>query len=1104
MSQTKAQLLDPKGDVTYSGHITGVGATFTGNITAADGIFSGNVSVAGTLTKQDVTNVDSVGLITARSGVRVTAGGLDVTGVSTFAGYINLAQKIVHTGDPDTSIEFDTNIIKFETAGGQRLRISDDGKIGIGTDIIRGGIDVFGDGSSYPTLRLGTELYQTEGEDIRFGRIDAGATDVRYHSIWTRHDGSDSGNNIQFRIHDATGAPHTSQAKVLTLTGAGDASLSASGDVMGVSRLTILPADRTSAFDASDGDTWHDVVLKQTGSAGNNAVGIAFETSTSGYHKNAGTGIAAVKNGTNNDYGSHLVFITRPQSGAASEKLRISDAGALGIGGATYGNAGQVLTSGGSGAAISWADAAGGAEYAGIASGSISTGNPVIVHPDGKLEKVKNSYTQDIQIGGAANGDTEIDDPGVRPLYFPDEDGTERYLFLYRKSMSPYYRTATRAGNSLSLSSRNQWNGGNGAGNFAVGYNPDRKRAVMIFYQQSPGGYCAVQIIRPNGSSIAQGSTVQVDTGGSVNGVGVAYHGDDKFIIAWSRGGTVYSKILTNTSSSNYTGISLGNTVTVGSAGGNIGSRISISEKDNNGKHMLFYPVFPTGSRYSGFGINYTVISVSGTTPSFGSISHLGGNAEREYEANNMLVDSSFDSSQNRYLVVYKQVHDGTGTYINKTYVVNATISGTSITMSSQVELTNNITETTPSTAFDSNLNKHFVFLYSTANSNSVVAHPFTITGSAAPSAGSTFNVSTGEKVWYGKVIFNATIGKLIFGARNASSSGAGNWLRARVISTSQVETNLKRENFIGLSKGNYTDGNTAKVNVNGSVDENQSSLTPGQTYFVQKDGTLALTSDTERVVAGQAVSSTNLIVRDENPRQGILGYWKYHLRNCGNYKSWCTCGWVGAYDRDANNSCNFCVGKWQPWCCTSYGANNKFIDAYNLSDENGGNMCIGCGGMSCNTPFCVSPNACNNSCPDGRFWFPSEGMYCYNFNMMWLNCQGMAQGGCWAVVTNYAAKCCANRACNTGMLQIDTWRGNPNMCLYCDSKKYANNIRLSGMVSVPDKDINFIAWKLCNYSLGAQVQSDGFIQCENGMQCWYNYVSFTKLSNNPGMCYIN
>ena len=37
-----------------------------GNITAVDGVFSGNVSIAKTLTYEDVKNVDSVGIITAR------------------------------------------------------------------------------------------------------------------------------------------------------------------------------------------------------------------------------------------------------------------------------------------------------------------------------------------------------------------------------------------------------------------------------------------------------------------------------------------------------------------------------------------------------------------------------------------------------------------------------------------------------------------------------------------------------------------------------------------------------------------------------------------------------------------------------------------------------------------------------------------------------------------------------------------------------------------------------------------------------------------------------------------------------------------------------
>ena len=67
----------------------------TGIITATkfDGPFdsltvSGNLSIGGTLTYEDVTNIDSVGMITARAGVNVTGGqisgnGGGLTGVST-------------------------------------------------------------------------------------------------------------------------------------------------------------------------------------------------------------------------------------------------------------------------------------------------------------------------------------------------------------------------------------------------------------------------------------------------------------------------------------------------------------------------------------------------------------------------------------------------------------------------------------------------------------------------------------------------------------------------------------------------------------------------------------------------------------------------------------------------------------------------------------------------------------------------------------------------------------------------------------------------------------------------------------------------------------
>jgi hypothetical protein len=75
---------------TVSQGLTGTPSIVVQNIVGTAATFSGNVSIAGTLTYEDVTNIDSVGLVTARTGIKVTSGGIDVlSGVSTISGGAN-------------------------------------------------------------------------------------------------------------------------------------------------------------------------------------------------------------------------------------------------------------------------------------------------------------------------------------------------------------------------------------------------------------------------------------------------------------------------------------------------------------------------------------------------------------------------------------------------------------------------------------------------------------------------------------------------------------------------------------------------------------------------------------------------------------------------------------------------------------------------------------------------------------------------------------------------------------------------------------------------------------------------------------------------------
>ena len=113
----------------------------------------GNVTIGGTLTYADVTNVDSVGVITARSGLHVTGGSVGIgtdnpiTKLVVNSGTTNLATQIVSddaevflafkdgdsTGNQQVQIGGVGNNFVAYAGGNERLRVFSDGTIGIGS-----------------------------------------------------------------------------------------------------------------------------------------------------------------------------------------------------------------------------------------------------------------------------------------------------------------------------------------------------------------------------------------------------------------------------------------------------------------------------------------------------------------------------------------------------------------------------------------------------------------------------------------------------------------------------------------------------------------------------------------------------------------------------------------------------------------------------------------------------------------------------------------------------------------------------------------------------------------------------------------------------------
>ena len=200
----------------------GNGVVVTGVVTATTGAFSGNVSIGGTLTYEDVTNIDAVGVVTARTGIEVTAGGVNVTagginvtaGISTLTGDVSIGDSITHIGD-NTSIRFPAaDTFTVETGGTERVRVGAAGSVGIGTDDPESALHVVGSIPNAPT-NFGVHIGAHSGYGImQFSAATGGIIDFG-------ESGVDSAGRIIYTHSDDTLKLQTANSEKLSITSTG-------------------------------------------------------------------------------------------------------------------------------------------------------------------------------------------------------------------------------------------------------------------------------------------------------------------------------------------------------------------------------------------------------------------------------------------------------------------------------------------------------------------------------------------------------------------------------------------------------------------------------------------------------------------------------------------------------------------------------------------------------------------------------------------------------------------------------------------------------------------------------------------------------------------
>ena len=179
----------------------------------------GNLSIGGTLTYQDVTNIDSVGLITARNGINVSGGNITINNASSGGVIINTGHPLLRLNDTDSSPSLIVNIesvsgdLFLDTATVHRdviissvgrtneiARFTGDGKVGINTSIPSTAQDLTIDGAS--NYEAGIFFKQAGVNQYRF--MTEGGTGNVYYDVYGIG-GAANGDHI-FRTKTSTGA----------------------------------------------------------------------------------------------------------------------------------------------------------------------------------------------------------------------------------------------------------------------------------------------------------------------------------------------------------------------------------------------------------------------------------------------------------------------------------------------------------------------------------------------------------------------------------------------------------------------------------------------------------------------------------------------------------------------------------------------------------------------------------------------------------------------------------------------------------------------------------------------------------------------------------
>jgi len=494
---------------------------------------------------------------------------------------------------------------------------------------------------------------------------------------------------------------------------------------------------------------------------------------------------------------------------------------------------------------------AGGNTFTAVANGAIANNKAVKIDTDGKVSEITESLTAltstpDDRSAAQENSWSEANNTHYDAVWHE-----QRSRLLVSSRLSAISRvTVFEYSSALGTDTSTDHGTTNAesdscANNTALAYDPDTNQFILA-YNYSNDGYVRMGTLAAD-NSITYGTRSQF-TSENANWIRAVYDtNENKVIIVYCIPSSSEYDLYAVAGTVSGTGISgWGTPVQLSSCDVDLESFDACWDSTNNKVIVAFKKVNDSEQGY------VVALSNSGTTITWGTPLKVVNGPETKRQR---IV---FNADKGKAVITY--VNKGNDRGVAQVVYVS---SGTTMAKGGEAEFANNLQIDGHSLVYDS-VSKKVFFLGGNAGDNAkgtilqIQANDNnTITYDGNPVQFNANIHSSDANQWAAAAL--GSYGKIITVGREG-----GNQPRVYLFETVAASSNLTDGvQYVGYADQAYTNGQTATIKTTGNNVDTLSGLTAGTKYFVQPNGTLGTSAGTPPCLAGLALSSSKLLIRE-------------------------------------------------------------------------------------------------------------------------------------------------------------------------------------------------------------------------------------------------